>query len=100
VAVHPQVQGFCFHLQTLDVIDVELVNLLLESLIPRVRFAPLVLLVMLLGHQPSDKRKPPLPLLAGKLRLILRSHFAGRKEKKKHITHLPGCPLHGTLLVL
>jgi hypothetical protein len=100
VTVYPQVQSFCFHLQTLDVGDVELVELvklLLESLNPRVRFAPLVLLVMSLGHQSSEEGncRPSLPLLSGQFpppSFVLRSHVAGRKEKKNQVTHLPGCP--------
>jgi hypothetical protein len=105
VTVYPQVQGFHFHLQTLDVGEVKLVNFLLKLLNPGVRFASLELLVMLLGHQLSEEgnRHPPLPLLAGQFRppiFVLRSNVAGRKEKKKHITQGPGCPLHGSLLVL
>jgi hypothetical protein len=66
VIVYPQVQGFCFHLQTLDVGDAKLVNFLLKLLNPHVLFALLVLLVMLLGHQSWEEgnRRPPLPFLA------------------------------------
>jgi hypothetical protein len=67
MAAHPQVQCFCFHLQTLDVGDIKLVDLLLQLLIPRLGLAPLVLLLMPLRHQSSEEgnQRPPLPLLAG-----------------------------------
>jgi hypothetical protein len=67
MVAYPQVQCFCFHLQKSDVGDIELVDLLLQSLNPRVGLAPLVLLVMSLGHQLSEEgnRRPPLPLLLG-----------------------------------
>jgi hypothetical protein len=67
MAAHPQVQCFCFHLQTLDVGDLELVDLLLQSLNQSVGLAPLVVLVMSLGHQLSEEWncRPPLLLLAG-----------------------------------
>jgi hypothetical protein len=65
MAAHPQVQCLCFHLQTLGVGDIELVDLL-QSLNPRFGLAPLVLLVMSLGHQPSEEgnSRPPLPFPA------------------------------------
>jgi hypothetical protein len=54
-------------METIHVVDIELVHFLSQSAGPGVGLAPLLLLVMSLGHQATEEwnRRPPLPFFSG-----------------------------------